>query len=196
MSPKRNARDRFRPLDSGLLVPDWMPEVRRRRRVESKRGLIFTPGSGGCGTSACHCEEECDPDCGLCQDCPTPQSFYVEVSGVTWEGSTGCGDFNSAWTADIDTGPSAPNRCTWDYTNPGNIPSLVEVAIAQSGSDITLTVTLKAPSDACVATFIKTYTSVSEIDCELSSESIPYDSETGTSCPCDFSSATCLVTAL
>ena len=35
----------YRPLNSGLMVPEWMPDMRDRRRVESSRGFIFTPGN-------------------------------------------------------------------------------------------------------------------------------------------------------
>jgi len=42
----------YRQLDSGLMVPYWMPDMRPRRRIGSPKEFMFTP-SGACG---CDCE--------------------------------------------------------------------------------------------------------------------------------------------
>lgn len=41
----------YRQLDSGLVVPDWMPDMWPRRRIGSPKEFMFTP-SGACG---CDC---------------------------------------------------------------------------------------------------------------------------------------------
>ena len=51
---------RYRRRDSGLFLPDWVPDdiihrSRLRERVDSRKALIFTPG-GGCAGSGCHCD--------------------------------------------------------------------------------------------------------------------------------------------
>jgi hypothetical protein len=51
---------RYRRQDSGLFLPDWVPDdiIHRshlHQRTDSRKHFIFTPG-GGCAGSGCHCD--------------------------------------------------------------------------------------------------------------------------------------------
>jgi len=48
---------RYAQLDSGLMVPDWLPDGRSRRRVGDPKHFIFTPGGGPCRCSTCFCDD-------------------------------------------------------------------------------------------------------------------------------------------
>ncbi|MCK9569758.1 hypothetical protein M0R72_12515 [Candidatus Pacearchaeota archaeon] len=50
-------KPRYDQLDSGLMVPDWMPG-RRRGELHRNRQFMFTPG-GGCAGADCHCSQSC-----------------------------------------------------------------------------------------------------------------------------------------
>lgn len=101
----------YRQRDSGLMVPDWMPTVRERRRANSCRGLIFTPGGGA--APGCHCFNPC----GTAGYCPggTPSEIEVTIAGVTNGTCSYCASrYNGTF---ICSSPlEQHNNCEWLYT--------------------------------------------------------------------------------
>ncbi len=74
---------RYQQLDSGLIVPDWMPDMRPRRRIGSPKNFIFTPG-GGCAGSGCHCA-----GCSISNSPPT-NAAIVQIAGVSGNSGSPC----------------------------------------------------------------------------------------------------------
>ena len=93
----------YQQRDSGLMVPDWMPDMRDRRRVESSRGLIFTPGA-----RLCHCDH-------LCPGCSgeAPSQIIAKITGIENQDCDDCLPINDTYVLDLGT---YEYFCGWYYT--------------------------------------------------------------------------------
>ncbi len=165
----------------------------------------------GCNCCVEPCEE---PDCDMCDVNPRPTAIKVVLSGITNDGCTLCSRLNGTWIVPC-TGLITTPFCKWQRNFlSGEIPSCpsnqgglgdsnIVVTITDSGADVEVSVIITYVTTVIdlSAGFLKTYTGVNSIDCEFSSVSIPFsfdfcESSGGLADCCDFTLATCVITAV
>ena len=132
----------FRQLDSGLVIPDWMPDTRARRRPFAPKGFRFTVGGGA--DPGCNCSP-----CGCCSS-GTPTELQVVLTGITNGSCSDCATLNGTYI--LASTLASDVNCLWQYNLPsaicgfnyvfvqlrnigGGTPYRIDVAIA--GSSLT-----------------------------------------------------------
>ena len=178
----------YRPLDSGLMVPDWMP-MRDRRRVDSSRGMIFTPG-GACPATGCHCPE---PPCIFCTNSAVFSAIELDVSDVANDNCADCeDDYNGIFSLSPVGGIPCLYNYSWGeaqpncYTSPARVPLWVGVFYKLGADYIFEARWTNVGQYETYATFRYVF-GTSVPDCSMSSQSLTLASSGDTEC--DWSSA-------
>lgn len=176
--------------------------IRRKRDWLQRASGLFIPASGFayepwrfspcaacCTTDICHC----------CSGA-TPSQFEVIISGLTDDSCNDCdtagaGQLNNTFVLNRGT-IYQEDGCEWFYEFEGycNIV-LMGLWIYKVANYARISVFAATDPVTWVYEWKKWYGTPGDIDCNLSSESIPWE-PAGDTGLCDGSSSTCLVTAL
>lgn len=100
-------------LESGLWVPDWFPG---RRKINSPKEFMFTPGASGCAGSGCGCDVW-EKTCSGCAQKNAPRQVSVVLRGFSSTGCDSCGSLNGTYVLNF----SNEIYCNYIYTLPNAI---------------------------------------------------------------------------